>query len=134
MNRIKNRLLRESSFASAGAAIDTSDALARRIFRGGLRVSPRLGLAHRFLGPGPPHLLVEFGDGLVPDLTGDARDEIVLWDQERVWIYTQDRPFSGERIYAPQRNPDYNESNYRTVVSRPGWTGSGPRVPHRGTR
>ena len=56
----------------------------------------------------------------VLDLTGDARDEIVLWDQERVWIYTQDRPFKGERIYAPIRNPDYNESNYRTVVSRPG--------------
>jgi len=53
--------------------------------------------------------------------TGDRRDEIVLWDQERVWIYTQDRPFQGQRIYAPVRNPDYNESNYRTNVSLPGW-------------
>ena len=33
----------------------------------------------------------------VLDLTGDQRDEIVLWDQERVWIYTQDRPFKGEQ-------------------------------------
>ena len=57
----------------------------------------------------------------VLDLTGDARDEIVLWDQERVWIYTQDRPFTGKRIYKPVRNPDYNESNYRTNVSLPGW-------------
>jgi hypothetical protein len=57
----------------------------------------------------------------VLDLTGDQRDEIVLWDQARVWIYTQDRAFSGQRIYAPQRNPDYNESNYRTNVSAPGW-------------
>jgi rhamnogalacturonan endolyase len=57
----------------------------------------------------------------VLDLTGDARDEIVLWDQQRVWIYTQDRPFSGKRIYAPVRNPDYNESNYRTNVSLPAW-------------
>jgi hypothetical protein len=57
----------------------------------------------------------------VLDLTGDARDEIVLWDQGRVWIYTQDRPFSGEKIYAPVRNPHYNESNYRTVVSLPRW-------------
>jgi rhamnogalacturonan endolyase len=57
----------------------------------------------------------------VLDLTGDQRDEIVLWDQERVWIYTQDRPFKGDRIYAPVRNPDYNESNYRTNVSLPGW-------------
>ena len=57
----------------------------------------------------------------VLNLTGDARDEVVLWDQERVWIYTQDRPFAGKRIYAPVRNPDYNESNYRTNVSAPGW-------------
>jgi rhamnogalacturonan endolyase len=57
----------------------------------------------------------------VLDLTGDQRDEIVLWDQKRVWIYTQDRPFSGTRIYAPRRNPDYNESNYRTNVSLPNW-------------
>ncbi len=57
----------------------------------------------------------------VANLTGDARDEIILWDQERVWIYTQDRPFSGKRLYAPIRNPDCNESNYRTVVSRPRW-------------
>jgi rhamnogalacturonan endolyase len=57
----------------------------------------------------------------VRDLTGDRRDEIVLWDQTRVWIYTQDRPFSGTRLYAPVRNPDYNDSNYRSTVSLPGW-------------
>jgi hypothetical protein len=57
----------------------------------------------------------------VANVTGDTRDEIILWDQERVWIYTQDRPFAGKRLYAPIRNPDYNESNYRTVVSRPRW-------------
>jgi hypothetical protein len=57
----------------------------------------------------------------VMNLTGDARDEIILWDQERVWIYTQDRPFEGKKIYAPVRNPDYNESNYRCNVSLPGW-------------
>lgn len=57
----------------------------------------------------------------VMDLTGDARDEIVLWDQKRVWIYTQDRPFTGARIYAPKRNPWYNDSNYRASVSLPGW-------------
>src|SRR5260370_21505104 len=28
-------------------------------------------------------------------------------------IYTQDRPSSGERIYAPIRNPECNESNCR---------------------
>jgi rhamnogalacturonan endolyase len=60
----------------------------------------------------------------VADLTGDPRDEIVVWDQERVWIYTQDRPATagpGGRVYAPRRNPDFNESNYRATVSLPGW-------------
>ena len=57
----------------------------------------------------------------VLNLTGDARDEIVLWDEKRVWIYTQDRPYRGRRIYAPIRNPAYNESNYRTNVSLPRW-------------
>jgi hypothetical protein len=57
----------------------------------------------------------------VADLTGDARDEIILWDTSRFWIYTQDRPFTGKRIYAPLRSPDYNESNYRTTVSLPRW-------------
>jgi hypothetical protein len=73
--------------------------------------------------------VVMFPDDGHPDLaanvlnvTGDSRDEIILWDQQRVWIYTQDRPFTGRRIYDPIRNPDYNESNYRTNVSLPHWT------------
>ncbi len=57
----------------------------------------------------------------VMNVTGDARDEVILWDQQRVWIYTQDAPFKGEKIYAPVRNPTYNESNYRAQVSLPGW-------------
>ena len=57
----------------------------------------------------------------VRDVTGDQRDEVVLWDQQRVWIYTQDRPFTGSRIYAPTRNPHYNDSNYRASVSLPAW-------------
>jgi hypothetical protein len=57
----------------------------------------------------------------VIDVTGDPRDEIIVWDTERVWIYTQDRPFKGAKIYAPHRNPEYNESNYRTMVSTPAW-------------
>ncbi|MGH9666390.1 MAG: hypothetical protein ACRD9L_18335, partial [Bryobacteraceae bacterium] len=65
---------------------------------------------------GHPDLTAE-----VLNLTGDARDEIVVWDQKRVWIYTQDRPFTGKRIYAPIRNPEYNDSNYRTNVSLPHW-------------
>lgn len=57
----------------------------------------------------------------VMNVTGDARDEVLLWDQERVWIYTQDAPFKGPKIYAPVRNPTYNESNYRAQVSLPAW-------------
>jgi hypothetical protein len=41
------------------------------------------------------------------------RDEIIVWDADSVWIYTQDRPFTGQRIYKPVRNPLYNDSNYR---------------------
>jgi rhamnogalacturonan endolyase len=58
----------------------------------------------------------------VHDLTGDARDEIVLWDQSRVWVYTQGGSFAGTRIYKPVRNPAYNDSNYRATVSLPGWS------------
>jgi rhamnogalacturonan endolyase len=55
------------------------------------------------------------------DLTGDPRDEIVLWDQNSVWIYTQDGPPPKGRVYAPIRNPLYNDSNYRANVSLPRW-------------
>jgi len=55
------------------------------------------------------------------DLTGDPRDELIVWDTESIYIYTQDRPFKGEKIYAPKRPHLYNESNYAPVVSWPGW-------------
>jgi len=58
----------------------------------------------------------------VLDLTGDARDEVVLWDLERVWIYTQDGPPTAGRVYAPVRNPRYNDSNYRANISLPRWS------------
>ncbi len=58
---------------------------------------------------------------MVADLTGDSRDEIILWNSDRIWIYTQERPYPGGKIYKPERNPDYNESNYRATVSLPGW-------------
>jgi hypothetical protein len=82
---------------------------------GGL-VDGRVRWALRFPDDGHPTLAAA-----VMDLTGDPRDEVVLWDQERVWVYTQDAPFRGERIYAPKRNPHYNESNYRAQVSLPAW-------------
>ena len=59
---------------------------------------------------------------MVLDLTGDARDEIVVWDPSEIWIYTQDDSPREGRLYKPKRNPHYNESNYRAIVSLPGWT------------
>jgi rhamnogalacturonan endolyase len=56
------------------------------------------------------------------DVTGDCRDELVVWDPGELWVYTQsDNPKSG-RLYRPRRNPLYNESNYRANVSLPGWS------------
>lgn len=57
----------------------------------------------------------------VHDLTGDPRDELIVWDTESIWIYTQDRPFKGKRVYKPLRPPAFNESNYATMYSWPGW-------------
>jgi hypothetical protein len=71
----------------------------------------------RFPADGHPDLCVA-----ALDLTGDCRDEIVVWDPWEIWIYTQsDNPKKG-KLYQPRRNPLYNESNYRANVSLPGWS------------
>jgi hypothetical protein len=58
---------------------------------------------------------------MVQDLTGDARDELILWDQQRLWIYTQeDNPRMGN-TYAPHRVPAYNHSMHQMISSIPGW-------------
>ena len=55
----------------------------------------------------------------VMDITGDSRDEIVVWDPFEVWVYTQDNnPIPGE-LYHPERNALYNYSNYQATVSMP---------------
>jgi len=52
------------------------------------------------------------------NLTGDNRDEIIVWDSQEIWIYTQDR--APEKLAdAPIRNSLSNESNYRARVSVP---------------
>ena len=66
----------------------------------------------------------------VLDVTGDARDEVFLWDEASVWIYTQDGPSPRGRLYDPTRNPTFNDSNYRANISLPAWrepTASTPR-------
>ena len=55
------------------------------------------------------------------DMIGDERDEILLWDQEKMYIYTQDKDFKGDKIYSPIRYPHSAESNYRAEISLPNW-------------
>ncbi len=58
---------------------------------------------------------------LATDLTGDARDEIILWDPHELWIYTQeDNPRLGN-TFAPRRTPLYNYSMHQMMHSTPGW-------------
>lgn len=52
------------------------------------------------------------------DLTGDQRDEIIVWDAQEIWIYTQDNE-PENLMPAPIRNSLSNESNYRARVSVP---------------
>jgi hypothetical protein len=87
--------------------------LSANVREGGL-IDGRLRRVVMFPDDGHPDLAYHTGD-----LTGDPRDEIVVWNTEEVWIYTQDRPAPPGRIYKPLRSPDHNESNYRTTVSLP---------------
>jgi rhamnogalacturonan endolyase len=57
---------------------------------------------------GHPDLCAE-----VLDITRDGRDEIVLWDQERMFIYTQDRPAEVQPVVVPKKYAGHNASNYR---------------------
>jgi rhamnogalacturonan endolyase len=58
---------------------------------------------------------------MVQDLTGDARDELLVWDPDALWIYTQDNNPRMGKTYQPERIPLYNHSTYRMNLSRPDW-------------
>lgn len=58
---------------------------------------------------------------MVQDLTGDARDEVLVWDREELWIYTQDDNPRMGNTYAPHRAPSYRYSSHRMTLSLPGW-------------
>lgn len=77
---------------------------------------------------GEGNRVVTFPDDGHPDLccevlkiTGDCRDEVAVWDEKEMWIYTQDQEFQGKRIYCPEKYPEYNASNYRGEYSWPAW-------------
>jgi hypothetical protein len=57
----------------------------------------------------------------VLDITGDCRDEVIVWDPRELWVYTQDDGPKEGKLYNPTRNPQYNTSNYQASVSLPGW-------------
>lgn len=63
---------------------------------------------------GHPDLCAE-----VLDLTGDGRDEIVLWDAQRMYIYTQDRPAAADPVVVPAKYAHCNASNYRGEFNYP---------------
>ena len=51
------------------------------------------------------------------ELTGDGRDEIILWGKDRMFIYTQDNVVKGD-VHSPRRYPTYNALQ-TTVGSTP---------------
>jgi hypothetical protein len=55
------------------------------------------------------------------DLNNDGLDEIVLWDRDRIWVYTRNQAIDRKRLYAPIRWPHWNNSNYRGEISLPCW-------------
>ncbi len=70
-----------------------------------------------FPGDGHPDMC-----NAVLDITGDCRDEIVVWDPYEIWVYTQDDNPKKGRLYKPIHNKLYNYSNYQASVSLPGWS------------
>lgn len=52
------------------------------------------------------------------DLTSDERDELIVWDYHRLWIYTQAEA-AKTQDYHPVKFPAYNASNYRGEYSYP---------------
>lgn len=78
---------------------------------------------------GDGDVVVTFPDDGHPDLcaevinvVGDARDEIILWDSQRMYIYTQDRECEIRgKEYIPDKYPHYNSSNYRGEYSFAKW-------------
>jgi rhamnogalacturonan endolyase len=58
---------------------------------------------------------------MVQDLNGDARDEVLVWDRNRLWIYSQDDNPRMGNTYSPDRYPLYNFSMHNMAHSLPGW-------------
>jgi hypothetical protein len=120
----KGRRLESIELSGGGAVLSPvnwrGDGLELLLTSGSLRLGGmldgRLCKAVEFPDDGHPTLCAE-----AIDLTGDPRDEIVLWDLDRIWIYTQDGPPPEGPVYRPRRQPHYNMSDYRAEISVPAW-------------
>ncbi len=56
----------------------------------------------------------------VYNICGDQRDEVIRYGAKYIDIFTQAKPFTGERIYAPKRSL-YNQTFYTSFKSEPNW-------------
>ena len=69
----------------------------------------------RFTEPGHPVMACD-----AIDLTGDSRDEVLLWDRDQLWIYTQDSNVTAPEKIVPQyKMPIHSRSNYQMYVTIP---------------
>ncbi|HUU27942.1 MAG TPA: hypothetical protein VM123_09025 [archaeon] len=69
----------------------------------------------RFTDPGHPVLCCD-----AIDICGDRRDEVVLWDRDRMWIYTQDTNVPAPEKIVPLYKPQlYSRSNYQMYWAVP---------------
>jgi len=73
-------------------------------------------LAVAFPADGHPDLCY-----MTQDMTGDVRDEILVWDRREVWIYTQENNPRMGNTYQPKRIPIYNYSAHQMHHSLPDW-------------
>jgi len=75
-------------------------------------------------------MVVEFPDPhngkvWVYNICGDPRDEVIVWNDRLLSIYTQDKGFRGLKIYAPKRRL-YNQTFYGSFTSEPNWINVNP--------
>jgi len=78
------------------------------------------------------NLVVEFPDNISRgksgakvyawNVCGDIRDEVLVWDDNYLTIYTQVNQIKG-RIFKPYRRL-YNQTFYGNIISVPGWSGT----------
>jgi len=57
----------------------------------------------------------------IADLYGDVRDEVLVWNRDELWVYTQDDNPRMGHTYNPDRIPLYNQSMHQMNLSLPGW-------------